>query len=80
MKGDEPAFPNIGMMQQGDKSFIGIFAQGMTMRQWYKGMALRAIISSSMQSFDFEGAVTYSGKFADAMVAEDEQHEKLNGK
>ena len=46
---------------------------GMTMRQWYKGMALQGVLSSLVDGTKPEPLVAYAASLADAMVEEDEK-------
>lgn len=57
-------------------------SQGMTMRQYYKAAALQGLISrvpitdESGPLISEDGAANMAGRFADAMLAEDEEHAK----
>lgn len=52
----------------------GQITPGMTMRQWYKGMAIMGLIASCPWDvkFDIDCNVGFAGRIADAMIAEDE--------
>ena len=58
---------------------------GMTMRQWYKGMALQGLLSIPMKAKSVDVLeekvsmiITNAGHIADAMIKEDEDFEKDN--
>ena len=66
----------------GEVSYGG---NGMTMRQWYKGMAMQGLLATSIEVIfkqeKVESRQDYallSAKMADAMLAEDEEHAKVN--
>jgi hypothetical protein len=50
---------------------------GMSMRQWYKGMALSGLLAGDTSCFgeDVEKHVKMAAELADASIREDEQHE-----
>jgi hypothetical protein len=82
-----PAFP----FQYEDGGGGYIQHPGMTMRQWYKGMALNGMLNHITESDNgewpynddaqtpFESVAKAAGQFADAMLAEDAAHEKDGG-
>lgn len=47
---------------------------GMTMRQWYKGMALQGLLINDSGASTLEGTAIWVGKIANAMIKEDEEH------
>ncbi len=49
---------------------------GMTMRQWYKGLALQGILACPESHGTIAVFVKEAAQYADAMLAEDAQHEK----
>ena len=54
---------------------------GMTMRQWYKGMALQGLLASfregdAVAPDPFSWLSGIAAKYADSMLAEDAEHEK----
>jgi hypothetical protein len=75
MKQNEPAFPH--NEESGDGEFI--YHPGMTMRQWYKGMALThcsaTIREDGIVSSEIPMMVKYCGVIADALLAEDAEFE-----
>ena len=75
MKDGGPAFPAPDFAV---KDSIGTDAimrlknlQGMTMRQWYKGMALMGLAADPSFNRTVEHSVAAAARFADAMIAED---------
>ena len=82
---DKPAFP-------GHYSFDGpledyVSEMGMTMRQWYKGMAVQGALASGIGVRSNKGHKRHSAdayaeiaaEIADALIAEDKIHERGNG-
>lgn len=63
---EQQAFPVITPDGLGD-------SLGMTMRQWYKGMALSALAGRSGQNYK-EIMAADAAKIADAMLAEDKRN------
>jgi hypothetical protein len=64
-----PAFPYSALTPEGPQIYGD--SKGMTMRQWYKGMALQGMLSGDSNTGEIEALVKDAGKYADAMVAED---------
>lgn len=74
----QPAFPSHGTMGE-------VVQSGMTMRQYYKAAALTGILAYSesepgkvplpMDKWDWGNLADVAGKAADAMLAEDAEHE-----
>ena len=60
------AFPN-----DADKDLWG----GMTMRQWYKGQILAGADMLECAEVAYAKVIESIGKIADAMIAEDEEHD-----
>ena len=65
------AFPIAGMDQRGDESFMGVFQNGLTKREWFAGMALSGNIRKDNISFSDLAADAF--KVADAMISEGEK-------
>ena len=71
-----PAFPI--------STIDGYNNSGMTMRQWYKGMAIQGMMANNEileritegSGMKFEFLAKSTGEIADAMVAEDQAHAK----
>ena len=57
---------------------IGSYWYGMTMRQWYKGMALQGYLAAGnkIEPVHIGRRTKLCGLFADAMIEEDELHAK----
>lgn len=79
MKGDEPAFPTVHYSASGAHSTV----EGLTIRQWYAGMALQGLqnnpplingkkLPSEERSEALLAQCAYA--VADAMIAEGEKH------
>ncbi len=53
---------------------------GLTMRQWYKGMAMTTLLElfrvSDREEQVFKNIAYHSGKIADVMIKEDEEYEQ----
>jgi hypothetical protein len=64
------AFPVVGMDQRGGQSFIGVFQNGMSLRDWFAGMAISGL---TQQHWDFDSVIKYTYKIADAMLKEREK-------
>lgn len=69
-----PAFPDLLMNRDGEYSFSG----GMTLRQWYAGMAMQGLLSNERWPEVYvaagglngrEGTAAKAFEFADAMLA-----------
>jgi hypothetical protein len=74
--GYDPAFPTDSPSQTGPNTW---HFSGMTMRQWYKGMALASIQAAGITippSLSNKSIAEIAGMIADAMLAEDEGHER----
>lgn len=67
-----PAFPVVGMTQRGDQSFMGVFNNGMTLRDWFAGMALQGLLSDNINA-SHDDFAKHAFKYADAMLAEREK-------
>jgi len=48
--------------------YVGDHLRGMSLRDWFAGMAMQGALSNSNQSFDWEGAAFDAYKQADAMI------------
>lgn len=48
--------------------------QGMTLRQYYKAAALQGLLANPEDPGAIESAAAFAGRYADAMLAEDEEH------
>lgn len=60
-----PAFPVAGSVE---------FNSGMTMRQWYKGMAISGLMANGIYAVTSnEGIVKIAASIADALTAEDHE-------
>lgn len=84
-----PAFPMIidsteYINRDGNKTVEYNCHPGMTLRQWYKGMALQGIMAVCdsdgdpryhNNDADAEVAANKAGRYADALLAEDAEHE-----
>lgn len=66
---DKPAFPSCGADGRGPS--------GMTLHQWFAGMALQGLLACTNTSTTFEGFASDSLKYADAIIAEYEKRQKL---
>lgn len=49
---------------------------GMTVRQWYKGMSLPRVVDNIGHWKNPNAIARFAGEIADAMIREDEDHEK----
>jgi len=70
MKDGGQAFPRSGTV---------VAVQGMSMRQWYKGMALQGLCANGRANCieqHLPEVIRVAGFLADAMIAEDEEFEK----
>lgn len=70
---DTPAFPCHTNPLPGK---LANAPQGMTMRQYYKAAALSGLLSSELVNVEPGNVVHDCAVYADAMLAEDEQHAK----
>ncbi len=85
-KGKQPAFPRDNKWNL-DGTPCQNGAPGMTMRQYYKAKAINAILLPSGDGSqygpsveDCKKAAEWAGRVADAMLAEDAEHEKAGQK
>ena len=62
---DKPAFPCVRLENH----------KGMSMRQWYKGMALNSFRQFARGKYDQKEIGHICGLIADALLREDEEHE-----
>lgn len=69
------AFPNVLVTVDKNGSQNFIVNNGMTMRQWYKGMALMSMMTCRTHDWTYTDCVEYCAKYADAMLAEDAERE-----
>ena len=81
MTADKAAFPNLPcQIQDGNMRRVYEPTPGMSMRQYYKAAALTGMLANSAiaehNSFSMSGLCAEAGHYADALLAEDEQHEK----
>jgi hypothetical protein len=73
-------------MESNDQAFPGEFAQGMSKREWYAGLALQGILANptwnrvgiaaagiTTEAQSLRAAATLAFMYADAMVAQAEQ-------
>lgn len=87
MKNSTPAFPAVGMSHHGGQPVMAVFSPGMTTRQYYKAAALQGIIArlqpnelgnqhishASTRLVRPSEAARDAGRYADAMLAEDDE-------
>ncbi len=66
-----------GTLSDGDR--VVTEQGGMTMRQWYKGQALAGLLArgSSFVGNNREDVAKATGNYADAMIKEDEDAQKI---
>jgi hypothetical protein len=72
---DQPAFPMVqSVNSQGNIGYIGDTriesTGGMTLHQWFAGMALQGLLACPNTNTDFAGFASDSLKYADAVIAE----------
>ena len=70
---------NGGWAFPGSESLSGVIYDGMTMRQYYKAVALQGLLATNQYAFygeDLEANIKSCGDIADAMIAEDEEAAK----
>ena len=67
------AFPVVGMQQRGDQQFVGVFANGMTLRDYFAARAITALVtlagtrfSANKEQADDDARIAY--QYADAML------------
>lgn len=72
---EQQAFPTIKGERQGEVE-VWASRKGMTMRQYYKAAALQGLLASGYNIDRYQRAANICGSFADAMLAEDEEHAK----
>ena len=76
---DTPAFPYVLKMSHDDGlgHATGVTSvtldSGMTLHQWFAGMALQGLLACPNTNTTFEGFASDSLKYADAMIAAYEQ-------
>lgn len=77
---DKPAFPTSTYDHVDGNHYEHRIMSGMTLRQWYKGMALSGILARGdwdpAQPLERGAIALLSSEIADALIEEDEQHEK----
>jgi len=66
MRDDTPAFPVANEYYPNDQIQYG--SNGMTLRQWYAGMALQGMVSNPEYQGNFAEMAESAFRFADAMV------------
>lgn len=78
--GSEPAFPIRERTEHSDGAIVCEEWSGMTMRQYYKAVALQGLLASkelktsAMYRMDKEWTASEAGDYADAMISEDTAH------
>lgn len=66
---NEPAFPATCTQYDSDHEPYVTSVSGMTLRQYYAGLAMQGLLSGP-HSYDFEGCAIDSVRYADALLAE----------
>jgi len=70
------AFPIVGMSQHSGQGIMSVFNSGMTLRQYYKAAALQGMLSDPELGGSIASVVSSAARYADAMIAEDQEHAK----
>ena len=71
-----PVYSNESYNKDGRIDYKLRLQKGMTMRQWYKGQAVKTLIDSNIYTLD--EIVEMSAQLADMLVEEDKEHAKEN--
>lgn len=76
-----PAFPRSGTpILNETKQWPETSNNGMTLRQWYAGLAMQGLCANSAQDYGHADAAAYAFNLADAMLAHEEaEAKKLEG-
>lgn len=66
------AFPSV-TLNRFDKTLVAGHASGMTLRQWYAGMAMHGLLSGDTTGYTWETLAHTAFEIATAMVKEGEK-------
>ena len=64
------AFPVVGMQQRSDQQFIGVFANGMTLRDYFAAQVLNGRLADSNADMSRHDRVVEAYGIADLMLKE----------